>query len=886
MKRLILFLLLLIPFLGDAQTSTAPLGQKGKITHVLGLLVIDEGPTIMKLLDTTTAKTVYPDAPMSGRIGVQGTNVYFHNGVKFIPLGSGGSTIDTNRLVKYSDTAAMLAGYLLRKDTIFLSNRINDRVKYTDTALMLSPYIRSNLALKIADTSSMLANYLRKADTASLSNRINQRVKYSDTAVMLANIYAMLQGKVNYTDTAGMLFNIYTGLNQRVKYSDTALMLSNIYAALNGRVRYTDTAAMLSNIYTLINGRLKYTDTSGMLANIYTMLATKVSAGTLVAGYLPKADAAKNIVNSIVSEGSGIINISGKLGVGAGVIPDSTLQIDGGLYTNRGVRHTNLPSGRGLKQLRVDANGIVSAVDTTAGGSGGITGSGTTNRLAIFTSSTALGNSNFYQDATGSYAAVHGTPTSGVGFSIFGPSNYAIEFVPGTGGGNFIQSYDRGGSAFKDLKISALSFHTQISGVDADVIQANNGRLIGGATSAGPNSISAGLISEANGTQAGSFGVGAKAQGTRSTALGPQGTAGFGEDMVISVGGASPSTTRVGQMLLYAYDGFDFQKSVGTNGIRLYPPSPSGNIAEFNGRIFGIQANFGSGNTFNGSNNHIMGENLTITSGASYSSMIGGFSNTLNSTAYISGIVGGSGNQNGGTNCWVFGNGGNIQGGNNNHIFGGGNGVIFGTAADRNNMFGSYNAAIDDGRDDNTIMCRDGYSHHNGTFMIGDGNPDAGYFNTTVDNGGYIRAKGGLFIHKNAATKIITMGVSGDSTLSVTGSIKSTSTVLANQYANTIQTLTDGATTTWDGDLGGQAIWTIGGTGRTLTITNPKAGAFYTLKLIQGSGGSKTITTYPTNTKWSGGTAPTLTTTAGAVDIISFWYDGTNYNAMYSLDVK
>lgn len=108
----------------------------------------------------------------------------------------------------------------------------------------------------------------------------------------------------------------------------------------------------------------------------------------------------------------------------------------------------------------------------------------------------------------------------------------------------------------------------------------------------------------------------------------------------------------------------------------------------------------------------------------------------------------------------------------------------------------------------------------------------------------------------------------------------------ARQYGATIQTLTDGATVTWNANSGSQAIWTIGGTGRTLSITNPIVGSFYTLKLIQDGTGSRTITTYPTNTKWSGGVAPTLTTTAGAVDIISFWYDGTNYNAMYSLDVK
>ncbi|MGC4058183.1 MAG: hypothetical protein QM743_08700 [Chitinophagaceae bacterium] len=108
----------------------------------------------------------------------------------------------------------------------------------------------------------------------------------------------------------------------------------------------------------------------------------------------------------------------------------------------------------------------------------------------------------------------------------------------------------------------------------------------------------------------------------------------------------------------------------------------------------------------------------------------------------------------------------------------------------------------------------------------------------------------------------------------------------AKQYSSTIQTLTDGSTITWNANLGCQATVTLGGTGRTLTISNPIAGSFYIVKIIQGTGGSKTIGTWPTNTKWSGGTGPTLTTTAGAVDIVSFWFDGTNYNAVYSLDVK
>jgi hypothetical protein len=70
----------------------------------------------------------------------------------------------------------------------------------------------------------------------------------------------------------------------------------------------------------------------------------------------------------------------------------------------------------------------------------------------------------------------------------------------------------------------------------------------------------------------------------------------------------------------------------------------------------------------------------------------------------------------------------------------------------------------------------------------------------------------------------------------------------------------------------------------TLTISNPpasgKAGAF-TLILKQDATGGRTVT-WPASMKWAGGTAPTLSTDANAVDILTFittdagttWYSG------------
>lgn len=91
-----------------------------------------------------------------------------------------------------------------------------------------------------------------------------------------------------------------------------------------------------------------------------------------------------------------------------------------------------------------------------------------------------------------------------------------------------------------------------------------------------------------------------------------------------------------------------------------------------------------------------------------------------------------------------------------------------------------------------------------------------------------------------------------------------------------VQTLTDAATTTFNVANGNSAVWTIGTTGRTLNMTNFVSGITYVLKIIQGAGGSKLVSAWPANTKWHNGTPPTLSTAAGAVDIVTFWTDGTN----------
>lgn len=171
----------------------------------------------------------------------------------------------------------------------------------------------------------------------------------------------------------------------------------------------------------------------------------------------------------------------------------------------------------------------------------------------------------------------------------------------------------------------------------------------------------------------------------------------------------------------------------GQLGILTNAPT-SGFALDVNGKIKATAVNIGTGNTLNGSNNHIVSEASTITSGASYTQIIGGYSNTIGASGYISGIFGGSGNSNSGTNCYIFGNGGNIEGGSSNHIFGGGGHVIFGTASYNTIISGGgLGSYVDAGKMYNTIIGGNAYAQHHGTMLLKD-HTGGSYFVSDRDN--------------------------------------------------------------------------------------------------------------------------------------------------------
>lgn len=92
-----------------------------------------------------------------------------------------------------------------------------------------------------------------------------------------------------------------------------------------------------------------------------------------------------------------------------------------------------------------------------------------------------------------------------------------------------------------------------------------------------------------------------------------------------------------------------------------------------------------------------------------------------------------------------------------------------------------------------------------------------------------------------------------------------------------------GTTEIIDWDNGnGQILSLASATGTVvLTLSNPKAGATYFLKVIQHASTPRDIT-FPATVKFPGGTAPTISTGASAIDTIVLFFDGTDYFANFS----
>ena len=69
----------------------------------------------------------------------------------------------------------------------------------------------------------------------------------------------------------------------------------------------------------------------------------------------------------------------------------------------------------------------------------------------------------------------------------------------------------------------------------------------------------------------------------------------------------------------------------------------------------------------------------------------------------------------------------------------------------------------------------------------------------------------------------------------------------------------------------------------SITFTAPPGPANLVLEIVQDST-ARTVAGWPAAVLWPGGTAPTISTGSGDIDILTFFYDGTNYFGAFLQD--
>jgi hypothetical protein len=141
-----------------------------------------------------------------------------------------------------------------------------------------------------------------------------------------------------------------------------------------------------------------------------------------------------------------------------------------------------------------------------------------------------------------------------------------------------------------------------------------------------------------------------------------------------------------------------------------------------------------------------------------------------------------------------------------------------------------------------------------------------------------ITANNASYLGGTAAASYLTTS-SASSTYAPLASPTFTGTVSVAQANVLSQTLTDGATISWNTASGQVATVTLGGNRTVAAPTNLKVGT-YILHVYQDGTGGRTLT-WNSVFKWPAGIAPVLSTAAGAHDVISLVSDGTNLYGSY-----
>lgn len=110
--------------------------------------------------------------------------------------------------------------------------------------------------------------------------------------------------------------------------------------------------------------------------------------------------------------------------------------------------------------------------------------------------------------------------------------------------------------------------------------------------------------------------------------------------------------------------------------------------------------------------------------------------------------------------------------------------------------------------------------------------------------------------------------------------VKTSGAITAPIYASTPQVLTAGSTINWNPALGLNASVTLNQNSTINFSSTPTPGAYGTLVVTQDGTGGRTLALPSVTNKVLGSSSTTtiaLSTTANAIDIVNFYYDGSNY---------
>jgi hypothetical protein len=153
---------------------------------------------------------------------------------------------------------------------------------------------------------------------------------------------------------------------------------------------------------------------------------------------------------------------------------------------------------------------------------------------------------------------------------------------------------------------------------------------------------------------------------------------------------------------------------------------------------------------------------------------------------------------------------------------------------------------------------------------------------TTTNNIQFGTSSDGFYV-SNTANKAIWFATNSTERMRIAASGVSTFSAATR---GTVSALTDAATITPDFAVANNFSLTIGGNRTLANPTNLAAGQSGAIVITQDSTGGRTLA-YGSYWKWSGGTVPTLTTTASAVDVIVYYTNSTtSITATMINDVK